>query len=209
MNAIRVVVTTAPRAVSYLDQTLSSLHAAGFHTVSVVEDAGGGINATYKAALRQAMKDRDASSVLVCQDDILVARGLRDWLEQQSWPDDHVGCLSLYCAQPYHQDDTGWWEFPLQPTRIMRQPWARVYGALAMLWPRQSAELFLSATPPFDGRNKVDQLIGKWCMESRRSLWVHSPSLVEHIGDVSACGGANSLTPSRIAGQWIQDVTTL
>jgi hypothetical protein len=203
-----VAVTTAPRAVGYLEATLDSLTKAGFQSVEVVEDDGGGINATYKRAMRLALESQ-ADSILICQDDIEVARGLANWLTTLEWPANNVGCLSLYCAQPYRQDDVGWWEFPLQPTRIMRQPWAKVYGALAMLWPRESAERFVTDKPPFDGRSKVDQLIGKWCMDSGRSLWVHSPSLVEHIGAVSTCGGHNTLTPSRQAGQWCHDVAAL
>lgn len=207
---IAPVVTTAPREVSYLEQTMASLHDAGFSAVAISDDAErAGINANYKAAIRQVLERQEADAILVCQDDIVVAKGLADWLKSLEWPGEHVGCLSLYCAQPYQQADTGFWEFPLQPTRIMRQPWAKVYGALCMLWPRASAERFVNDPPPFIGKSKVDQLIGKWCMETGHSLWVHSPSLVEHIGSTSTCGGHNTLTPSRIAGQYLKDVNTL
>lgn len=206
---IEAYVTTAPRPVDYLQRTLDSLTEAGFQSVHVVEDnIGSGISATYRKTLTEALAV-PSDAILVCQDDILVAAGLAGWLETLEWPAENIGCVSLYCAGPHRKEQSGWWEQSLVPTDKLKQPWVKVYGALAMLWPRQSAEAFLAYNPHLLWKSKVDQLIGKWCMETGRRLFVHSPSLVEHIGAVSTFGGHSTLTPARMAGQWVHDVRGL
>lgn len=208
---LAAAIITSPRKVDYLAETLVSVREAGFDP-TVVHDSTGrdGPNATYKSALKSLLTT-GADRILVFQDDLLVSRGAAEWLTAAAWPatDETLGCCSLYCATPQTQSTAGWWRLPLDVTPETPRPWVNVMGALAFVWPRASAELFLTDPLPAPQKDGTDRMIGAWCVNRQKSLWIHSPSLVQHIGKVSTTGMMNSLLPDRVAASFIDDVAAL
>lgn len=216
---ISTVVMTCPRAVNYLPRTMDSLTAAGFLGVLVSNDhAKSGPVPAYRQAIRKAIQfNPGAEFVLVFQDDIRVSSGLLNWIETSNLPEPvgGIGCLSLYCSSMERVSSTApmWFRKPLQKNPHCQRPWELVYGSLAMLWPRESAEQFLIDSFDDGGETKDDWLIGRWCIHRKKSLWVRYPSYVQHIGNASSLSllpkpsdGDVPLLPSRMSDCFVGSV---
>lgn len=209
MEAAATVTTTKrdQRFHVYIYDTLLSLDTAGFSRVRVFDDEMKiGCNRTYRAALRDLLDNCDNEAVIVFQDDLLVAKGLKAYVDRMEWPApvEQMGVVSLYCAGPHAKPDRGLWRFPLSADDS--ESWAKVYGALAFVWPRAAAEKFLADPPAVMGRSLCDQLIGAWCAKNDLQMWVHSPSLIQHIGKVSSFGPVDSLTKYRVATDFVENI---
>ena len=140
---------------------------------------------------------------VVFQDDILVAKGLHDWLEENAPTE---GVVSLYTASP-HDGADGWRRLDLEPKPNDPYPWHNCLGACAILWNKDAAEKILEQPPPV----RTDRLggwIGDFCYHNDIPFWVHSPSLVQHIGEESVRAGA-PLTTDRQAKRFCEDVGEL
>lgn len=210
MLVCSVSVTTCPRdAADYLPATLVSLRDAGF-TPRVYRDDGwprAGVKPTWKRALRELIEsDPDAEAYAMFQDDCLISKGLAGWLQ---WPEppEGIGVVSLYCAGPLHRDETGW--FPADLSAPSR-------GAVAYLMPAESARTFLRDDPGRESRTVLDHTMADWCRANGLTYWLHSPSLVQHVGEVSAvCPPRASrphkfgLLPARVAKVFCEDVREL
>ena len=261
MRISTAVITTAVRKADYLTATLESLRLAGFADPQVFhDDEPMGAYRNWKRALRGMLhEDSYSDGILIFQDDIQVARNLRDWFEETGWPSDpsKIGVVSFYTASPHHREETGWFQLPLDqvvdgsypeeldstldahlrphlidtksiefrfvfsapfmPSAYFKVhnkhrphfirlyyekndtgewqwvfppaekfPWALAYGALAYLIPIDSARRFLDDNPHPENKNQIDLKVGEWCQETGLQYWMHSPSLVQHVGEVSA-----------------------
>lgn len=200
---ISAAVTTAPRDASYLPDTLQSLAAAGFDSPLVVCDGQPklGPKATFRRALWSL---RGAEWLAIFQDDIVVARGLRDWLEQ------HVlgtGVYSLYCST-VHDGKDGWRQVDLVPNAGNTLPWHNSLGACALLLHETVASGFLKDDPQFNRNDRIGAAVGEYCYRNDLPFFVHCPSLVQHIGEVSCRHGA-PVTPERRAARFCDDVRSL
>jgi hypothetical protein len=224
---IAAAVTTAPRRVSYLAQTLRSLERGGFSQPIVAADApdptiepaypalDGGFAAlrieraerrlgafrNWRRALRALLTSRpEADAFAVFQDDVRVSRHLHEWLEEHLWPDAHrrLGVVSLYTAEPHVRVTDGWHKLSLA------SPSSRAFGALAYVFPYSVAALLLAEEAWGRGDIPIDAAVGEFCRRNHRGYWLHSPSLVQHLGEVSTLSDFG-LTPSRRAGRFLQD----
>ena len=177
-----VAVTTAPRPVPTLKRTLMSLERGGFGEVRVVDDVRrDGAWPNWLRAVRTLLTERPAAdALLVCQDDIVCCRRLREHLERILWPDGSVAVCSPYCPGPYCGDRQGWHQ--------ERRGWYLV-GALCWAMPRAAAEAILDDIGSVEARNRIDARVGQWALETRRSVWYHTPSLVQHIGNGNSALG--------------------
>ena len=202
---IACAVTTAPREVDYLTDTLRSLEAAGFRPWVCEDPERTGVKKTFKRALRSLLDIR-ADAYAVFQDDCRVAKGTAEWFQ---WPEppEQVGVVSLYCAGPLHRDDPGW--FKSGAKEVAR-------GAVCYVMPRHAAERFLRDNPGCESRTVLDHTMGQWCADKGLSYWIHSPSLVQHVGEVSAIllpklGVPHriGLTEARCAKVFCEDVKDL
>lgn len=204
-----VAVTTAPRKVEYLPQTLDSLTDAGFRNIAVVRDTeDAGPWPTFKKALRSLLNyAKPEDWLVVFQDDVRVSRGLSGWLTEhvpcdREWDD--VACVSLYCAGPNHQTDyAGWHQYNLTDRR-----WVKAYGACGLMMPADSAQLMLDDNPRPENRSKTDMNVAEWCAGRGLSYLFHSPSLVQHIGAQSTLHSVG-LTKHRKASHFVEDVAEL
>jgi len=223
-------VTTARRGADYLTGTLKSLAMAGWLRVHVFADVGAdpvdsqpwhpsdrwlGPYQNFLRAL-EALADiyPNADAYAVFQDDILVSRGCRLWLEGQLWPDPLPGVVSLYTAAEIAAGRNDGW-FGLDPALLPR----KAYGALAYVFPPAHAKKFLSSPPKHGSRTMLDVAVGRWCRENGLPYVQHVPSLVQHVGEVSAITrgpdeqrprAPRPWTTARHAGDgWVPDVAQL
>lgn len=204
MVKIASAITTCKRqGVDYLPATLESLHSAGFDP-QIVQDAElAGSWPTLRRALA-GLLERSGDALAVFQDDILIAKGCREWLEGQLWPspEEKIGVVSLYTASVNHLRD-GW--FTADDLPVWR-PW----GACALVFTRHFAQRVL-----YDPTNRAflsgsDTSIGTACRRDGLKWWMHSPSMVDHVGAISAVNPfAVKLDKDRTAINWCRDVATI
>jgi hypothetical protein len=221
--------TTAGRQQPTLDRMLSSLAQAGWEWPRLFADADAvvpqhwahlptthrdvqlGAFPNWLLALAElALRDPHADAYLLCQDDVVFCRGLRDFLERNLWPSDRVGVVSLHCPSHYargkppgfHLEDRGW------------DSW----GAQAYLFPNNSVFELLAAsaawthrkTGPANGSRNIDSVVGQWCRGARLPYYVHAPSLAEHIGNSSTLyGSVGALFGKRRSADFIGEDTDL
>lgn len=268
-------VTTAPRRVSYLDDTIESLYDAGFKEPVIIEDDENfGSYRNFKRAVSMLLHCQpESDAVAIFQDDVQVAVGLRDRLQ---WPEspERIGVVSLYTAKPHHINRSGWHKLPLQANdslepdnevesairdkliargrlaktdeiRVVRklaeyavaavvgettrwfvayrtddskgkswldvsetQHWAMAYGACALLMPRESARKILDNCTHPESRTKTDIHVAETCYRLGLSWWMHTPSFVEHRGEVSSLHDFG-INDYRRAGEFCPDVALL
>ena len=222
-----VGVTTAPRPVPTLERCLKSLAVAGWsdphifaEPEAVIPDGFedlvvsrrpvtmGAFPNWYLSLTEMVMANPHADAYLLCQDDILLSAGLRQYLDGRLWPAAEVGVVSLYCPRHYTNEDVnGFHEI---------HEGSGTWGALAYLFPNPSVRALL-ADPLFtdhrhhgrrQGLRNIDSITGLWCQERGLPYFVHSPSLIQHIGDTSTLWQANN-TGRRRAKVFAADAAAL
>lgn len=196
---IRSAVTTCPRRdADYLPGTLDSLRAAGFDPYVCNDPALIGPYPAFLNALGLLCKRSEPEDMLIVfQDDLRCAKGLAGWLDWQFLPD---GVLSLYCSTNQNVRP-GW--FPAEEL-----PRFCPYGALGLAFPREIA-VQLVANPIRGSNHGTENKVHSWCLRERVKLYLHSPSMLQHIGEVCTTGDPRGLIPDRVAGQWCEDVALL
>lgn len=211
--SFQAVVQTSPRSPPTLRTTLFSLALAGWPSPSISSEPGNdclpsgyssdvmlkqaGPWEHFVKILRREIL-RDWKYLLVSQDDVRYAFGLRRWLASQKLPD---GIVSLYCCAGSTPGNDGWWK--LSDDDLPR----KAMGALAYVFSRTLAERFVKSVPK-PGHAKIDLRVGRWCKENRIDYWQPNPSLCQHLGHCSAIEpGAQWLDQFRYAGDnWIRDM---
>ncbi len=218
-----VGVTSAPRPRPTLARCLESLTEAGWGRPRLFAEPGseisaefGSLPATHRDETLGAfpnwflglaelvMRRPRVEAYLMCQDDVIFAASLRDYLERNLWPAPRVGVVSVYSPSHYaqgkppgfHVEDRGW------------DSW----GALAYIFPNPSARALLSDPMvidhrhhgPADGLRNIDSVVGLWCRRSGLPYFVHAPSLAQHIGETSTIYPGASLDGWRIADSFAE-----
>jgi hypothetical protein len=139
----------------------------------------------YLALAELLMREPDADAFLILQDDALLhhRHPVREYLEQALWPVDPIGAVSLYCSKAYTRAAAGW--------HALEGEW--IWGALAFIFSGASARRFLAdpavlehRTHPEEGLANVDGVIGRWAVRHQLPIYYPTPSLVQHIGEVSS-----------------------
>jgi hypothetical protein len=200
-----VGVTTAPRGQDTLARTLESLSGAGWPEPALFIDTAvqvpekfsdlpgtfrdarlGAWPNYYLAVAELLLRAPQADALLIAQDDIVFPGGvnIREYLEAALWPGKKPGLVSLYCSSAYTESTPGW--------HLHRGLW--VWGALALVFPRDLAREFILDGHVFDHRRtqlndglaNIDLVIGAWAVRHGIGVWHTTPSLVQHIGDCSA-----------------------
>jgi hypothetical protein len=218
-----VGITTAPRPWPALARCLESLAEAGWDRPRLFVEPGADIPAEYASLptthrdatlgafpnwflglAELVMRQPRAEAYFMCQDDVLFAAGLRDFLERNLWPSPSVGVVSVYAPGHYtegktpgfHVEDRGW----------------DIWGALAYVFPNPSARALLSDPMvvdhrhhgPADGLRNIDSVVGLWCLRSGWPYFIHVPSLAQHIGETSTIYPGASLEGGRRADDFAE-----
>jgi hypothetical protein len=199
-----VGVTTAPRPRPTLALCLDSLFRAGWETPRLFVDSAvtipdrfndlpvtlhetrlGAWPNYYLALVELLMREPMADCFMLVQDDVIFDDRylLRAHLEEILWPADPIGAVSLFCSKAYTRPTSGWHQ--------LEEPW--VWGALVFLFPRESAERFVTDREVLghrcrgaEGLVNIDIQIGRWAHENGLPIFFPTPSLVQHIGDASS-----------------------
>ena len=177
-----VAMTTAPRGVPTLRDSVASLERAGFTNVRIFDDAQrAGAWSNWLHAVRTLLEQHPkADALLLCQDDIVCCRHLREYLDRTLWPCRPVAVCSPYSPGPYRQAEAGWHE--------QRRGWALV-GALCWAVPRETAEAVLEDLGNVRAYRHIDARVGRWAGQTKRTVWYHTPSLVQHVGNRNSALG--------------------
>lgn len=201
-----VGITTAPRKQPTLARTLASLKAAGWDEVHVFAEPGveqlpgctwhqnptrlsGWPNFVQASRVLSAL---DCDAVLLVQDDVLFAPGLREYLESTPWP--KCGALSPYTAALYTNREAWGWR-PVKYNGLV--------GALAfVIRPQVLRQLAAHPYAKKQQNNGIDTLFGKW-IAKHGGLQFHHPSLCQHIGDTSTIHGRASNSGNRHSDSYV------
>ena len=200
-----VGVTTAPRALPTLGDCLTSLKSAGWTDprlfvdglVDVPEPFEGlprtertpqlGAWPSYYLALAELlMREPAADAFLLVQDDVVFAPpfDVRSYLEQALWPGKNPAIVSLLCPRPYTQPEPGWF--------ALNEDW--IWGAQAFVFSPLAARDFLADMNVVchrDTRERnptadIDWCVGQWASRHKQPIYYPTPSLVQHVGQISS-----------------------
>jgi hypothetical protein len=198
-----VGITTAPRLQPTLTRMLNSLREAGWEEGRIFAEPGcepvtgfGGFTWTrrddtlggwpnwYLALAELVQRQPHADTYLMLQDDVVFARNLRGYLESTLWPSERVGLASAYCPAAYVRRTNGWHAVE---NRL------DLYGAVTLALPNAAARLLLGHARAINHRRRgaheglkhIDTMVGQWAAESHLDVFYHTPSLAQHIGDIS------------------------
>lgn len=211
-----VGVTTAPRTNSTLSRCLASLASAGWTNPRVFAEPDCDVPSGYEVTRRGSrvgawpnwylslaelvMQDPLADCYFMVQDDVILCRSVRPFLEIDLWPSGPVGVVSLYCPSIYHPRKSVADYGP----HATSQGFGLV-GALTFLFPAESARAMLQDTKVVEHRLKgrrrglcnIDAIVGRWAQETGRNVYYYSPSLAGHIGETSSIWPNQEPRPSR------------
>lgn len=208
-------VTTAPRKEPTLRQSVKSIVKAGF-TPTVYAEPGTDLTGVdvpivrrdelhgcwgnWKQTLEDLLQSQpDAQAIGIFQDDIVMMKGVRDYLEHDLWPSDNTGVVSLYSPayRVYESADR---------SGLARITDKYLVGACAMIFPRQVAEQITKlrgfrnwrgaarGTQKDPAKKKaIDTFIGHAIVGMGKHIYYYTPSMCSHIAKHSSVGhGGNS-----------------
>jgi hypothetical protein len=223
---LAIAITTAKRSKPTLARAYTSLRAAGFQEeVLVAAEPGSlipeaialdsrarvvlneknlGCFGNWKHACKTLLATTKTPWILIVQDDAIWQRDSACSLRQQMKDRSSLrtGFVSPYVSvynlkksfvDGWNETGAGW-------------DWC---GALAFCMDREAAEDLLRAERfiKHPGPKQVDAIVGLAMLDLRRPSFVHLPSLVDHIGEVSTMGHAG-LTPRRVGYLFREEVKT-
>jgi hypothetical protein len=200
-----VGVTTAPRPAPTLSECLASLAHAGWpgprlfvDGAVTIPDEFSSLSRTHRepqmgawpnyslALLELMMREPEAEAYMIVQDDVLFARDsqMRDYLERVFWPGERPGIASLFCSRAYTRPQAGW--------HLFEGVWS--LSALAFVFSKEAAQRFHADrgvilhrwSKTRNGLADISRTVGQWACENDIPVYYPTPSLVQHIGDVSA-----------------------
>lgn len=147
---------------------------------------------------------------LVCtlEDDVVFCRGVAGLLDGMAWPGERCGCLQLYTSAFYDGYPVG------RRSRLADEHALDLLGACALVFSRAAAECLVDwgksrgwrghvyeavASAQTDPAQKegADTYVGEVLTFSGFEIWLHNPSLAEHIGDESTLGHEGSMPRRR------------
>ena len=230
-----IAVTTAPRqGQPLLNSTLASLQAAGWDYATIFAEPGSDLQAVSSVHTVHQNTERlwtwpqflqavrcgvaaGSNKIAVVQDDLQIAAGLRGFLDrtltgQGVWSPYSPGMLAEHRIHEYG-GGRGWIEVPHHFLRL-RTHGACFYAMTAETARQldQTVDRLMQRESPGRHRISTDGWMGKWCFDQKVPLFHHVPSLVQHVGEVSALddrGRHTQLSNMRMATDFCQDANAL
>jgi|GEM_PF-2061409 len=220
----RVGVVTAPREKPTLERTIESIRGAGWSDIFVRGEPRSPIPkdvvshvaarqcgvAKNTLALIRMLLDDESDAMLICQDDVLLSVGCREYVER-TWPINNggLGLLWLYRNEPKTKADRAWVRLPNTVDGARG-----VYGSLAVVLTQRLAEMLERDEPLGQlatARAGWDTQLIRWAAtKTQAEIYHHDPSLAQHIGETSVLHQGMKITRSRrAADNWHRDVTKL
>jgi hypothetical protein len=204
-----VAITTAPRKEVTLPVTVTSLMRAGWINGNIYAEPGSkipkgldcyrqtfrpqkmGAYQNWRGSLEGLLEvSKDADAYAIFQDDIVVMKGLRWWLDSVLWPSEDCGLISLIRSSSYRYPNAkGWFQMPTSwYNKGMAGAWGFIFrprtlkeflaSKLIREWPRPAW---------------IDGATGRWFgAQDRWKVYTHFPSLGNHVSQVSTLKHAMS-----------------
>lgn len=219
-----VGVTTAPRRATTLAPCLRSLIEAGWSQPHLFIDgevdipveysslsrtirvpAAGARQSYYLAVSELLQRFPEAQALMLVQDDAFWPGHLpiREYLEHCLWPGPETGLVSAWCCTDDTAAVSGW--------HRRDRPWK--FGAVVFIFSRECAVRFvkdpqiqqLCDSRPENHSGGISMLIGDWA--SRVGVPVHfpTPSLVQHLGEISTIWENSRAVGVRRASRFLGD----
>lgn len=199
---IVVGVTTAPRKERTLAKTLASLQRSGFDQIRIFAEPESPVPDGYQTIYRKetlgpfrnwlaSLKDLlrlGGDPILLCQDDIVMCRGVREFLARDLWPSPNTGVVSLYCSAKWRQG-----------TGMIQIKKRNIWGCCALCIPRKVADTICCQRDTRQWRRKthIDYFIGTVMRKLNLGVFAYNPSLVQHTGDKSTIPGHGKARGAR------------
>jgi len=216
-----VGVTTAPRKEPTIGRSLRSIVSAGWKDIHVFAEPGSpiptgivgltvtrrgetlGVLGNWFLGLSELLhRDPDADAYALFQDDVVLARNVRQYLETTLWPAERAGLVSVYCPEPYANGGPGFREVSTG---------GGLLGALSYILPSAAAKWIVTAgTATWFRRRtfsresrRLDVLIGQLLAQAGWSAFYVSPSLAHHVGEHSTLWPGIGASRKRRAGDFV------
>jgi hypothetical protein len=191
-NNIRVLVTSAPRHKPTLCECLASIN---YPAIVLYDAHQKGALTNFVAAVGVGLRTGHATHYLVLQDDAVAVPNCVEILQKSALPE---GWLLPWCQGGQDLQQDGWG----RPYRTNKPG-----GAVAYLVPHDLAVAYVCEPPSTDHGHGTDYESMEWCAARDVPVWIHRPSLFQHVGEYRAIGydEANGLLqhkPERTPGRW-------
>ena len=211
-------ITTVPdRLYSYLPKTIESLRLAGFDKPTLFVDGPCGEYETYNlptvyrsrkilaygnwllTLMELWIRQPNANRFIIFQDDIVMYKNLREYLERFKMPDNQYWNLYTFPQnEALHSGPPGWF--------LSNQ---RGRGALALVFSNET--VFKLLTNPLmiakpkaksNAHRSIDGVVVTTLSANLKiAELVHYPTLVQHIGDCSTIGNRQHPRPESFLGE--------
>lgn len=235
-----VFMTAAPRDKAIQERSIRSVAAAGIGQLTVCSEPGVEFDDLAKwypgvvaiiheerlgswrnlvYALRQALRT-NAQYVVTMEDDVRLHPQLGTMLASQDWqwPSQSCGCLQLHTSAKYRTKYRRGGRWRLKPSESFD-----MLGACALMLRRDAVEALVDAADAdgwrgdtgaeiIDPKEKKagDTWIGEVLTRTGFEVWIHNPSVAEHIGTDSTLGHAKfDSNPNRKTLDYPGDETNL
>ena len=121
----------------------------------------------------------DAEIYGMFQDDALLCKNVKPYLENVLWPSPNASVVSIYTPRPYASDST--WSYGRLP----------LWGAVAYFFTKDTLNSLLNhpIIRRWDGDKCIDIKVGEWCEAIKKAPMFHNPSLAQHISECSSIWG--------------------
>ena len=225
---IPVAMTAAPRTEAVQERCIVSVLRAGFRDLTVFAEPGTNSQAVQSAewviwnpqclgeyhnwlsALEWLLCERPAAPLLAtCQDDIVLCHDVAAYCDGLEWPTERCGCVHLYTSKRYGGC------YPLGRMSRLQTVHARCMSAACFLvFTRSAAEYLVSYSHRVGWRGHttlrietphlmegLDTFIGEALTAGGYEIWIHNPSMGQHIAKDSVLGHGGPYG-ARVAANW-------
>lgn len=219
-HSLPVFMTAAPRDRETQERAIASVREAGMGPLTILCEPGteiiGYADATVFhhgekqgqfrnliAALRAGIAS-GSPYFITMEDDVVLHRQTGELLSRSVWPD-NAGCVQLYTAARL----AGRYRRGVR-SKLRKQDSFDMLGCCALLFSREAATVLVewADTKGWRGacshvieepseKKAGDTFIGEVLSFSGLDIWIHNPSLAEHIGEVSTLGHHKESSTSK------------
>lgn len=220
LSPIPVFMTAAPRDQDTQWQSIQSVYAAGFSSLTILAEPGTELPSSPATVLEHAEQRGQwrnliaalragvasgAPQFITMEDDVILHPQLGTFLASEKWPDERCGCVQLYAAEKlrkrYHRGGR---------SKLRPQDALDLLGCCALLFGSEAATTLVDWADRHGWRGDTcgiieapsekkagDTFVGEVLVQQGYDIWIHNPSLADHIGHESTMGHHNKETPNR------------